>query len=598
MACFFRITSLTTILLLCGCTSSGITLNNDAHLVAPSPAPPRTDDKALIPPALEHAFSLPPPKSEKQPETYTVVVNHVSAQSLLFALARDAKLNLDIHPAVTGVITLNAIDQTLLQLLSRISRQIDIRYELDGQNLIILPDHPFIEHYKIDYVNLARETSSIISVASQIGSGNSGKTELTQPQSSSGSFARIQNSSNNRFWASLIQNLTDLVQESQHEIGMPDPGCSGPRLAESAPRSPSPSGSKNGPETSTQQPAPSAPALAPCTTSQINAKASVMANVETGVVSIRANTHQHARVQAFLDKVLNRARRQVLIEATIAEVELTQNYQQGIDWSALNVFDSGFRYMQRTVGAFTGINSIPAVELGYDSSGGNFTSAVKLLETFGTVKVLSSPKLSVLNNQTAVMKVVDDNVYFTYEVKETDATSNSPAKTTINSTLHSVPVGLVLTITPMIGDDGSVTLNIRPSMSRVIGQKTDPSLQFLQGNATITNTIPIIRAREFDSVMRISNGNIAIMGGLMEDALENNDNAVPVLAKIPGIGHLFENRNDTKRKTELVIFVRPTVVRDTNMPERLATLEHGFSEHGFFETNTAFNNARVDRNGK
>lgn len=576
-----RATLLIPVLLLCACTSSERVLKNNDSPGESHPVPTSRGNTNLIPPIQAHSFSLPAPVPARKPETYTVVVNKVSAQSLLFAIARDARLNIDIHPEVTGVITLNAIDQTLFQLLSRISRQIDMRYELEGDNLIILPDHPFVRHYKIDYVNLSRDTHSVVSVASQIGSGNPGKTESPLPQAGSGSFARIQNTSSNHFWASLTRHLTGLIQEERS--GSPVSTCPETMPSEPSLQQPAPASKQSGLEATMPLPASPLPDQPPCPAEPASRQSSVMANIETGVVSIRASTRQHARVQDFLDRALSRAKRQVLIEATIAEVELTQNYQQGIDWSALNVFDSGFRYIQRTVGAFTGSNSIPAVELGYDSSGGNFKSAVKLLETFGTVKVLSSPKLAVLNNQTAVMKVVDDNVYFTYEVKETDATPNSPAKTTINSSLHSVPVGLVLTITPMIGDDGSVTLNLRPSMSRIIGQKTDPSLQFIQGNATITNTIPVIRAREFDSVMRISNGNIAIMGGLMEDALDNQDNAVPVLARIPGIGRLFENRNDTKRKTELVIFVRPTVLQDGHPAGSEMSLGQGISDRHLAE---------------
>ncbi|MEN3112467.1 type II secretion system protein GspD [Uliginosibacterium paludis] len=487
---------------------------------------------------------LPPQRPEK---LLSISVNRISVQSLLSALARDSNLDIDIHPSIEGIVTLNAVNQTLSQLLERITRQVNIRYEQHGTSLAILPDEPYFRYYRIDYVNLARDTSSIVSLASQIGSSAAGKQDQQAPQASSGSFAQIHNTSNNRIWSSIVQNLAEILQDGTGVPTKHSSECPGINAAD-------------------------ATKTAHCAPSAHSAHSLVMANPETGVLSIRATARQHAQVKTYLEDVLSRARRQVLIEATIAEVELTQNYQQGIDWTALNLFDTGFRFVQRAVGTFSGSNAIPSVELGYDSRGGNFIGAVKLLETFGTVRVLSSPKLSVLNNQTAVMKVVDDNIYFTYEIKETDATSNSPARKTVNSTLHSVPVGIVLTITPMVGDDESVTLNIRPSMSRVIGQKVDPSLQLIQGNATIMNTIPVIRAREFDSVMRIANGNIAVMGGLMEDATDNNDGAVPVIASLPLIGRLFESRNDSKRKTQLVIFVRPTIlpaVMTSSDPERL-----------------------------
>jgi general secretion pathway protein D len=238
------------------------------------------------------------------------------------------------------------------------------------------------------------------------------------------------------------------------------------------------------------------------------------------------------------------------------------------------------------------------LELGYNSSGGNFTSAIRLLESFGTVKVLSSPKLSVMNNQTAVMKVVDDNIYFTFEIDEREATQYAAAKTTVKSTMHSVPVGLVLAITPQIGDDESVTLNIRPSLSRVIGQKVDPSIQLATSNTTVTNTIPIIRAREFDSVMRVSNGNIAVMGGLMEDLLSNTDDTVPGLGALPILGGLFQNRDDTKRKTELVIFVRPTVLRNTSLEGDYSVFRRQLPDTRYFKEDngpTTFSLPGVDK---
>ena len=111
---------------------------------------------------------LPKPKPAARPETYSVVVNNVKVQELLFALARDAKLNVDIHSGITGSVTLNAINQTLPQLLDRISKQVDMRYEIDGPNLSVMPDTPYLRIYKIDYVNMDRDTTSAIGSSSQI----------------------------------------------------------------------------------------------------------------------------------------------------------------------------------------------------------------------------------------------------------------------------------------------------------------------------------------------------------------------------------------------------------------------------------------------
>ena len=182
---------------------------------------------------------------------------------------------------------------------------------------------------------------------------------------------------------------------------------------------------------------------------------------------------------------------------------------------------------------------------------GSFNGSIKLLESFGDVRVLSSPKLSVLNNQSAVLKVVDNAVYFTIE-SDTNQNQNQTL-TTFTTTVHSVPVGFVMNVTPQVSENDTVLLNLRPSLSRIIGQATDPNPALEEQG--IINTIPIIRSREIESVIRVSNGNIAVMGGLMEDMRNDTDDAVPMLSRIPLVGELFINRDDTTTKTELVIFL-------------------------------------------
>ena len=137
----------------------------DSHL---SEQPPLAGS---IPPPVQITPMLPQPKPAVRPETYSVVVNNVRVQELLFALARDARLNVDIHPDLTGTVTLNAIDQTLPQLLTRIARQVDMRYEIDGPNLVVMRDTPFLRVYRIDYVNMARDSRSIATVSTQVTGG-------------------------------------------------------------------------------------------------------------------------------------------------------------------------------------------------------------------------------------------------------------------------------------------------------------------------------------------------------------------------------------------------------------------------------------------
>lgn len=550
-----------------------------------------TKATGTIPQPVQQSVPLPRPKAAVKTETYSVVVNNVNVHDLLFALARDAKLNVDIHPGISGTVTLNAIDQTLPQLLTRISKQIDMRFELDGPNLAVMPDTPFLNTYRVDYVNLTRDMKGNMDVASQVSSTTTGTGQATgvgQSGTGTNSSLGISISAKNHFWENLEKNLKDILRETDKIL--PD-GSSETTIEANAQRTAkattaqstmNPSGTGNlGLGVAGQQAGSVANNTQDSTvvrTSTFREAASVIVNSEAGIVSVRATSKQHQYVQQYLDTLLSSLHRQVLIEATIVEVSLSENNQQGIDWSRLrSASGTGFEIIQ------TGASVVGnALEIGYknpDSAIGDISATVKLLDTFGTVKILSSPKLAVLNNQTAVLKVVDNLVYFTISSSTNQNANNTT--TTYTTTLNSVPVGLVLNVTPQISTSESIILNIRPSISRRYAWADDPNPDLKK--LDIKNQIPVIRTREMDSMLRISNGNIAVMGGLMEDTLENNDSAIPGASSVPLLGNLFNNRDDTRRKTELVVFLRPTVVKDADIRGDFLDYERHLPKADFFD---------------
>lgn len=582
-----RVHGLLIVMLLSACASPGVKLTADKHV---SQASNTAVAPAQIPPAAIRSFSLPAPKAQPKPETYSVVVSNVKVQDLLFALSRDAKVNIDIHPGLSGNVTLNALDQTLPQLLTRIAKQVDLRFELDGPNLVVMPDTPYLRSYKLDYVNLGRDLNSKTTISSQIGTSSAGIQGNTGT-TGNGSATSIESGSKNKLWDSLLRNLADLLRETDKLTVTNQRSCQGNQESGFAGQTTSdtteqrtPAGAASNAQANTgSQGSNNSRSATVCSTVEYTPAASIMANAETGVIAVRATARQHEKVQEFLDRVTNNAKRQVLIEATVAEVELSQTYQQGIDWTALNFFDTGLRVIQGAAGTLAAPGA-SLVELGYNSSRGNFTSSIKLLESFGNVRVLSSPKLTVLNNQSALMKVVDDAVYFSVRSETQIRESTSGATTDIvryTTTAHTIPIGLVMSVTPQIGDDETVTLNVRPSMSRIIGYSQDPNPDLAK--VSINNPVPIVRTREFDSVMRVSNGNIVILGGLMEDRLDNQDDTVPGASRIPWLGNLFQNRNDTKKKTELVIFIRPSVIRSASMDSEIAAFRNHIPDETFFK---------------
>ncbi len=579
-----------------GACGSAPLVPNAVHLQAPelpatqAPIP----SPVLLPP-------IPPePRASLQAPRYTVVVRQVPAQELLQAVARDARVNIDIHPAVSGLVTLNAVDQTLPQILQRISRQTNSRFRVEAGNVVIEPDTPFLRTYPVDYVNATRNADSEIGASSQVSSLSASGT--SSGTGGTGSSEKIATSSQHHFWQTLVQNLKDLLHEgsdpldTSHAAGgnrqrmvdaggtaIPDSTTGGTAAgAGTAGGSPGASGADAAATSLTGSSTSSAASGERAAAPVQNDAVQVIANPEAGVVSVRATGRQHERVQEFLDRVMGAARRQVLIEATVVEVTLSDNYKAGIDWTklasgplALAVGD----YTQNT--AITTSTTNPGNGgLAVRYANGGVGAAINLLDTFGNTRVLSSPKLMTLNNQTALLKVVDNLVYFNITSQFVPATNNSAAYAITTATPRSVSVGLIMSVTPQISESGTVSLIVRPTISRVLSYVADPSTT--QNAGTVANLVPQIQVREMESILSVQSGQVAVLGGLMQQTQNRNTTGVPGLGQLPGMGDLFNQRNDSSGKTELVVFLRPVVVdRQQPLP---ADARSGFPDADFFQT--------------
>jgi general secretion pathway protein D len=294
-------------------------------------------------------------------------------------------------------------------------------------------------------------------------------------------------------------------------------------------------------------------------------------------------------VREFLEQVGGSSRRQVLIEATIVEVMLDDNYQAGIDWSAVGLNGLGYTIRQSFAGPSLPdtpnalANSFFSVHYNNPNAavGGSITSTVRLLDSFGKTRVLSSPKLMVLNNQTAMLKVVDNRVYFT--IKADTVTNQTTSNTTFTTTQNVVPVGFLMNVTPQISDSDMVTLNVRPTVTRIIDTVRDPNPSL----GTIISLIPVTQTREMESVLKIGSGQTAILGGLMLDSFEGRNDGLPIASRIPILGDLVSQRNDRSRKSELVIFIRPSVIRDASLEGDLASYRRYLPDQEFFRDTRA-----------
>lgn len=539
-----------------------------------------------IPKPISNSTYLPPPKPKAKEQVYSIVVYDTPVKEVLFAIARDSKLNVDIHPSIQGRVTLNAVDQTLPAILERLSRQVDLTYKVQGNVLTIAPDQPVLRTYKVDYVNMSRDTLGSIGAAAEIattgraaaaGAQSGGAAGAGGGLSSNGSRTQVSSESKNHFWVTLIQNLKDLLAESDKEVIVSRFGS----ISESNSQVSNATGGAEG------KPLSKAEAIK-VKSDELDKQrseyktlfaANVIANPEAGIISVRCTNKQHERVQEFLDKVLTSANRQVLIEATIVEVELKDSFQAGIDWSriaASGVAGNGFTISQSlnpSVADPLSPTTLSAFKLGYKYAGAgylaNISSALTLLQQFGDTKVLSSPKLTVLNNQTAVLKVVDNLVYFTIEAQVTQNQTNS--NTTFTTTPQTVPVGVVMSVTPQINDTKTVMLNVRPTITRYIASVQDPNPNLVSRDSTgkitgtITSSIPVIQTREMESLLRVESGNTTVLGGLMQDEIKKNTDAVPGISEVPVIGRVFKANAKFNRKSELVIFLRPTVLGNASL---------------------------------
>lgn len=476
--------------------------SDDDHLV--NTAPPETVepyntvvDTSGIPSIVAEPYLPAPAKRQRKEETYTIVVTGVPVKELLFALARDAKLNIDVNNNVDGTVTINAINQPLTKILDRISQQTNIRYAINDGLLSVAADTPYLATYKVPYINMERESLGDVNATVQVGGGASG-----QSSNASSNFT-IKNSAKNKFWTDLESNISAFINAEKEN-------------------------------------------------------SDVIANPSTGFLTVRATQKQHTNIKKYISRVVGSAQRQVLIEATIVEVTLNNNYEQGINWTKLaRATKSGLSLTNSfTPSSLSSSNEQLVVSYLDRGKTEDLSTTIRLLQSFGNVKVLSSPKIMALNNQMSVLKVVDNRVYFRVGVNE--ETVDKVKSVNYETEIRTVPEGFIMSLLPFIGDDDEVILNVRPTITRVLRYVNDPNPRLAQAN--VTSSVPEMQVREMETVLRLQSGQVAILGGLMQDTASLNTSQIPGVGSTRGLGNLFKGKKKAFKKSELVVFLRPVRV--------------------------------------
>ena len=448
---------------------------------------------------------------------FSIAAEQVEAGSFFASLVEDTPYSAAIHPEVQGQITLTLQQVTLDEALEVVQAMYGYDVRQVGKVLQVFPSKLTTKTFAIDYLMLSRvgssrttiNSSSLVDRDQNNGSNNSSSDSLSSDsendsggsgnQGSSGTVIRTHSESD--FWLELETSIRMMV------------------------------GSGTG--------------------------KAVITSPQSGLLTVKAMPSELAQVASYIKRLQNRVQRQVLLEAKILEVRLSEGYQQGINWSALASGTAGF---SGTFGGGNVGNDISALvggvfSLGYQSS--NFAAVIDLLKTQGNVNVLSSPRISASNNQKAVIKVGSDE-YFVTEVSSTTVTGTSTS-TTPEVELTPFFEGIALDVTPQIDDLGGVLLHVHPSVTDIKEQTKVISIfdQDLQ--------LPLAQSdiRETDTIVRANSGDVVVIGGLMSTTRNQVDSKVPILGDIPLLGGLFTNISDIEEKTELVIMLKPTII-ETN----------------------------------
>lgn len=437
---------------------------------------------------------------------FTVVVRRVPVRSILYSLAKDAGVQLDLHRIHNRRVTLMLKNVPLRVILDKLAEQADLYYAFSNGVLTVKNDEPVWQTYKVDYVNIAKKSKGTISLNMSVGKVSSDSKGGGQGAGSNKTEVTVESEQN--FWKELATGIATIMGEKTS------------------------SSNKGG----------------------AGSYRNIVINREAGTVSVYAKHRQQKFIRSFIDQVEHRAKKQVLIEATVVEVELSDKYKAGIDWSNWTLKNGNI-----TAQSTDGLVQLVADEKASFSF--NLGIGLNFLRKFGKAKVLSTPKIMAINNQSALLKVVDNEVYFTVDVNISQNTNTS--LTTYQTEVHTVPVGFMMTLTPFVGDDGEITLYVRPTLSRILGYAKDPNPALAQ--AGVESKIPIVQEREVSSTLRLKDGQVAIIGGLMQDTRQGTTQQLPGLGDPNLVGDLFRHYDNDVEKTELVIFIRPHIIENPSI---------------------------------
>lgn len=441
---------------------------------------------------------------------YKKVSIHISPdipiKDVLMMLSKQVGIDVEMATLPEKGISFSAHNIAFIDVIKRIASLIKWRYQIQSNCLRLEADVPFLKNYNVQFLSLRRESKDNVSVATKLLNSDSGVSL------NNGSDSAIHSSMTADFWAELENSLTVILMDEPSQGGKPP----------------------------------------------------FAIHKQGGILSIYATSAKHEIIADYIKKLRQIASAQVLIEAKVVEVTLKNEYRSGINWSALKDIAG----VQGTIkGLYGGAENITE-GLILKAEKDQMSGILNLMDKFGTARTLSSPRLTVMNNQPAILKVVENQVYFNlrydtyYPTPRRKAEETDPF-TNVQSQIQTVPIGLILTVQPSIDlETGEIIMALRPTISSSAGYVLDPAVELAahKYGQEIKSRIPVIKIDEINSVLRLGD-EMVILGGMMQEVVHNNQQGFPGMSDTP-ISGLFTDKRDDRQVKELVIFLRAVRLDD------------------------------------